>query len=42
MEAELRFGLVWFSGISTIEGYLMPNLVYTYTLNIYMVCKHIL
>ena len=20
-----RFGLVWFDGISTIEGYLMPN-----------------
>ena len=23
-------GLVWFYGISTFIGYLMPNLVYTY------------
>ena len=29
------FGLVWFYGISTITGYLMPNPIYTYTLNIY-------
>ena len=29
------FGLVWFYGISTIVDYLMPNPVYTYTLNIY-------
>ena len=29
------FGLVWFCGISTIVGYLMPNPPYTYTLNIY-------
>ena len=28
------FGLVWFYGISTIVGYLMPNL-YTYISNIY-------
>ena len=29
---ELRwFGLVWFCGISTIEGYLMPTLPYTLT-----------
>ena len=28
-------GLVWFYGISTIIGYLMPNSLYTYTLNIY-------
>ena len=27
--------LVWFYGISTIEGYLIPNLVYTYILDIY-------
>ena len=27
--------LVWFYGISTIVGYLMPNLFYTYILNIY-------
>ena len=27
--------LVWFYGISTILGYLMPNPVYTYILNIY-------
>ena len=25
------FGLVWFYGISTIAGYLMPDPVYTYT-----------
>ena len=29
------FGLVWFYGISTIVGYLMPNPVYTYILDIY-------
>ena len=29
------FGLVWFYGISTIVGYLMPNSLYTYILNIY-------
>ena len=28
-------GLVWFYGISTIVGYLMPNPLYTYILNIY-------
>ncbi len=27
--------MVWFYGISTIVGYLMPNPVYTYILNIY-------
>ena len=27
------FGLVWFCGISTIVGYLMPNHLYTYILN---------
>ena len=27
-------GLVWFYGISTIVGHLMPNLLYTYILNI--------
>ena len=37
-----QYGLVWFYGISTIEGYLMPNPVYTYILNIFMICKHIL
>ena len=31
------FGLVGFYGISTIVGYLMPNPLYTYILNIYMV-----
>ena len=36
-----RFGLVWFYGISTTVGYLMPNPIYTYILNIYMMCKHI-
>ena len=29
------FGLVGFYGISTIVGYLMPNLLYTYIFNIY-------
>ena len=29
------FGLVWFYGISTIVGYLMPNPLYTNILNIY-------
>ena len=29
------FGLVWFYCISTIVGYLMPNPVYIYILNIY-------
>ena len=29
------FGLVGFYGISTIAGYLMPNPLYTYILNIY-------
>ena len=28
------FGLVWFYGISTFVGYLMPNSLYTYILNI--------
>ena len=28
-------GLIWFYGISTIVGYLMPNPLYTYILNIY-------
>ena len=36
------FGLVWFYGISTILGYLMPNPIHTYTLNIYMICEYIL
>ena len=31
----IGFGLVWFYGISTIVGYLMPNPLYTYILNIY-------
>ena len=33
-------GLFWFYGISTIVGYLMLNTVYTYILDIYMICKH--
>ena len=28
-------GLVWFYGTSIIVGYLMPNPLYTYILNIY-------
>ena len=31
----MGFGLVGFYGISTIVGYLMPNPLYTYILNIY-------
>ena len=38
----IGFGLFWFYGISTIVGYLMPNFVYTYILDIYMIGKHIL
>ena len=34
------FGLVWFDGISTIVGHLMPNTLYTSISN--MICKHIL
>ena len=30
----MGFGLVWFGDISTIIGYLMPNPVYTFILNI--------
>ena len=30
----IRFGLVWFNGISSIVGYLMPNLLYTCILDI--------
>ena len=29
------FGLLVFYGISTIAGYLMPNILYTYILDIY-------
>ena len=32
-----ELGLVWFYGISTIVGYLMPNPVYTYIK--YIICK---
>ena len=35
----LSNGLVWFYGISTIVGYLMPNPFYTYIK--YMISKHI-
>ena len=31
----MRLGLVGFYGISTIVGYLMPNPLYTYILNIW-------
>ena len=34
-ESRFWFGLVWFNGISNIVGYLMPNPLYTYILNIY-------
>ena len=33
----VRFGLVWFYGISTIVGYLIPNPVFTNVLNILFV-----
>ena len=36
----INLRLVWFYGISTIVGYLMPNPLFTYILN--MICKHIL
>ena len=29
------FGLVWFNGTSNIVGYLMPNTIYEYILDIY-------
>ena len=31
----MRFGLVWFYGVSIIIGYLRPNSLYTYILNIW-------
>ena len=31
----MKLGLVGFYGISTIVGYLMPNPLYTYILNIW-------
>ena len=43
----IRFDLVWFYGISTNVGYLMPNPLYTYILNIHdlvwfsLVLRHI-
>ena len=38
----LRFCLVQFSDILTIVDYLIPYPLFTYILNIYMTCKHIL
>ena len=38
----IGFSLVGFYGMSTIVGYLMSSLLYTYILNIFMICKHIL
>ena len=35
-----KFGLIWFYGISTIVGYLMPNPVFTYVLNLYDLEAH--
>ena len=40
MKQTGNFGLVWFYGISTLLGYLMLNLFYTYIE--YMIGKHIL
>ena len=34
-QVTVFLGLVWFDGTSTIVGYLMPNPLYTYILNIY-------
>ena len=34
-------GSVGFDDTLTTVGYLMPNPVYTYILNIYMICEHI-
>ena len=31
----MRFGLVWFYGVSIIIGYLRPNSLFTYILNIW-------
>ena len=31
----IGFSLAWFYGTLTIEGYLMPNILYSYILNIY-------
>ena len=36
------FGCVWFYGISTIVGYIMPNLLYTCLLNPYDLLTHFL
>ena len=36
----IKVGL--FNDLLTIVDYLIPNLFYTYILNIYMTCKHIL
>ena len=33
-QIQKEVALVWFYGISTIVGYLMPNPFYTYILNI--------
>ena len=33
-DPRIWFGLVWFYGISIVFGYLLPNPVYTYILNI--------
>ena len=40
--SNLRFGLDLCHGLSTIDGYLMPNPLYTYILDMHIICKHIL
>ena len=40
-EKEMEVHLVWFYGISTIVGYLMPNPVFYIHIK-YMMCKYIL
>ena len=37
----IRYGLVWFYGISTIVFYLMPNPFYAYISNIYDLWTHV-
>ena len=32
---DFLVSFIWFNGISTIVGYLIPNLVYTYRLDVY-------
>ena len=42
LHGQQVFCLIWYYRISTIIGYLMPDPVYTYIPNIYIICKHTL